>query len=193
MNPEPEVQRHTLKKMISFFKKWTFRKPKSGRAISTHSVQGATKSASNIPPKSEIFESRSGLKSGNRLKTSPQRRRASLDEDKKKDRVDLRHKKPTKYRVLNEPFKRFEDYYKMSSHLGQGMAGFVRKCVDKCSGEIYAVKILLKTSQAACYSIKTEIEAHRRLSNHPFVAAVREVLEDVNVSFFFQSLNLRTL
>lgn len=86
-----------------------------------------------------------------------------------------------KSHILGISYSCIEDSYVMGPELGEGLAGIIRYCVDRRTGESLACKTLPKSrmvSVADIASVRTEICALRKLSDHPAVAGMRYLAED---------------
>uniref|UniRef100_A0A7S4I9P5 non-specific serine/threonine protein kinase n=1 Tax=Odontella aurita TaxID=265563 RepID=A0A7S4I9P5_9STRA len=65
-----------------------------------------------------------------------------------------------------------------SKELGSGMYGVVRKCTDRETGGVYAVKTIKKARVAQIGILRQEVQLLREVSSHPNVIELVDVFED---------------
>eukprot|EP00826_Nyctotherus_ovalis_P059986 TRINITY_DN8389_c0_g1_i1.p2 TRINITY_DN8389_c0_g1~~TRINITY_DN8389_c0_g1_i1.p2 ORF type:complete len:131 (+),score=35.81 TRINITY_DN8389_c0_g1_i1:462-854(+) len=68
----------------------------------------------------------------------------------------------------------FETKYELREVLGQGVSGLVKKCVNKKTGELFAVKMVRTSDIEIVKAIKNEFQLQKELS-HPNIVKVYEL------------------
>lgn len=87
--------------------------------------------------------------------------------------------------VVQEKLESVCKHYKFEEVLGRGSSGCIRRCIEKCSGQIRACKTIPKSSirhVVDLHSLRLEIATLKLMQDHPAVVRLHGVFEDNLVS-----------